>query len=197
MHLSGLTKRVQRSRDGRYLALGTVVSIGTLLFSVGVAQAQSAAVVHDCNQFAAVVNRGATSLSAFEGEIIAFSQNAAQAETLEDITRAAQQYVDAVDEVVVLLDTIVVDLDALPLVDTQMSTYRSDYAQLVTGFSDNLTLASDAMGEVAAVESEAQLQTQLELSLVDMLQAVEEIEGLAAQTGTLIEGVNAYCGTTL
>ncbi|MEM0979490.1 MAG: hypothetical protein AAGH78_04360 [Cyanobacteria bacterium P01_H01_bin.58] len=192
-----MTRRDQRSRYDRYLALGIAVSVGTLLPAVGIVQAQSAEVVQDCNQFAAVVNRGAASMSAFESEIIAFSQNAAQAETLDDITRAAQQYVDAVDDVVVLLDTMVVDLDALPLVDTQVSTYRSDYARLVTGFSDNLSLASDAMGEIAAVESETQLQTQLESSLVDMLQAVEEIEGLAAQTGTLIEGVNAYCGTTL
>lgn len=167
------------------------------LWPVGSAQAQSAEVVQDCNQFATVVNQGATSLSAFDSEIMAFSQNAAQAETLDDITRAAQQYVDAVDEVVELLDTIVVDLEALPLADAQMSTYRSNYAVLVTGFSENLTLASDAMGEVAAVESEAQLQTQLERSLVDMLEAVEAIEGLAARTSTLIEGVNTYCGTTL
>ena len=160
------------------------------------AQAQSNPPVAECNQFADVVNRNQEILAAFETEINNFSDNASQAESLEDIQSAASQYVDAVDEVTSNLGTLATDLESITFSDNQLSTYRANYVAVISGFNDALSIVSEAMGNVAGSESEAELSESLEAVQTDTVEAVGQIEELATGESDIIDGVNDYCGAS-
>ncbi len=158
------------------------------------AAAQSPAIIADCNQFADVVNQNEAAMATFEIAIANFSQNAAQAATLADITAAAEQYVAAVANVTEHLDTVSVDLQELPIADTQLVSYRDEYAVVMQGFSAALKQAGNAMNGVARVETEAQLLQEIEVVSTQTATVVPRIEQLSNQEADLIDGVNAYCG---
>jgi ABC-type transporter Mla subunit MlaD len=172
---------------------------GTVLLTplaVSVAEAQATPPVEECNQFADVVNRNQAILEAFETEINNFSRNASQAETLEEIRSAASQYVDAVDEVTDNLSGLVTDLEALSFSDNQLSTYRTDYVAVVSGFNSALSIVSSAMGGVAEADSESALSESLQAVQTDTVEAVDQIEGLATDESEIIDNVNEYCGAS-
>lgn len=156
--------------------------------------AQTADLVEECNLFAENVNRNQAILDAFEAEIAIFSESANQAETLEEITAAADQYVSAVDMVTSDLSTLADDLEALPLDDSELSSFRSDYVAVVLGFNAALDTVSAAMESIAASQTEAELSSNLEVFAQDAGDAVEQIQTLAVEESDIINGVNVYCG---
>ena len=170
--------------------------VGLWLFSgpsLWRAQAQSSDLTEECNQLAGAVNQNAEIMAAFEAEINDFAQNASQAETLDDIKSAAKQYVDAVDGVTVGLDGLSSDLDALPLSDNQLSSYRDEYVTVVAGFNEALTSVAAAMNGVAETESEEQLPERIETVQAETEIAVEQIDQLSAQESDIVERVNVHC----
>lgn len=182
------TPRAQTCLRGVVAAIALVIATGSDTF------AQSAAILDECNQFAEGVNRNQTIMDAFEAEIATFATNAAAAETLEEITAAASQYVEAVDEVTDNLDVLATDLTALAFEDTQLANYRDDYVGVVTGFNTALDTVSTAMAAVAAAETQDDLSDSLAVVANDTSTAVEQIETLAVDESDLIDGVNTYCG---
>ena len=150
--------------------------------------------VSQCNRLAEVVNQTQGFMQEFEAEIASFSSNAAQVESLDDIKGAADQYITAVDKVVVNLDTLVTDLEGTELADEELITYRDNYIQVVQGFSTALQGASSAMAIVGEVESEADLPAKIEESQQETMNAVSSIQELSVQESTIIGEVNAYCG---
>jgi DNA repair ATPase RecN len=172
---------------------------GSLLFTTSpfrAAHAQSPPSVAECNQFADVVNRNQEILAAFESEINTFSDNASEAETLEDIRSAATQYVEAVDAVTENLSILSTDLEALAFSDDRLSTYRTDYVAVVAGFNDALSIVSEAMSRVATAESETALAENLEVVQTDTTAAADQISDLADDESDIIGGVNDYCGAS-
>lgn len=156
--------------------------------------AQSEEAVSECNQFAASVNRNQAIMATFESEIDAFATNASEAETLAEITTAASQYVEAVDQVNTSLDNLATDLGALNFTDSQLTTYRDDYVTILVGFNAALGTMSEAMAVVAAATTEEQLSNSLESVASNATTAVEQIETLAVDESNLIDDVNLYCG---
>jgi hypothetical protein len=150
--------------------------------------------VSQCNRLAEVVNQTQTFMEEFEGEIADFSSNASQVESLDDIKNAANQYITAVDNVVTNLDGLVTDLEGTELSDEELVAYRDRYIQVVEGFSGALQQASDAMGIVAGVESEADLPAKIEESQQETMDAVGSIQELSVEESSIISEVNAYCG---
>ena len=157
-------------------------------------KAQSRALVGECSQLAAAVNQNAEVMANFETEIDDFAQNAAQAETLNDIKSAAKQYVDAVDNVTKSLDDLAGELDTLTLTDEQLASYRDEYVVVVTGLNDALASIATAMTGVAETESEAQLPEQIGILEDETLVAVQQINELASQESDIVGDVNAHCG---
>ena len=94
----------RNARPVARLITGLVMTFGLAIVTGTGAIAQSEEDVNECNQFAASVNRNQTIMATFESEIETFSTNASQAETLEEITAAASQYVEAVDGATTSLD---------------------------------------------------------------------------------------------
>lgn len=160
------------------------------------ARAQSAALVVECNRLATVVNRNQDIVADFEAAIDAYSQTMTQAETLDDIKSAARQYVDAIATTTDALDGLTTDLEALPLQDSQLSTYRDQYATVVRGVNGALIQAGEAMEEVVDIESEADLPEHIEATQTATLSAVEQIEALAGEESSIVEQINTYCGAT-
>lgn len=173
---------------GLAMTLGFAIGPGTSVL------AQSAEDVSECNQFAASVNRNQAIMATFEQEIATFSSNASQAETLEEITAAAAQYVEAVDEVTTNLDDLAGDIASLDFADGQLATYRDSYVTVVVGFNNALDVVSDAMAMVAAAATEDQLSDSLESVANNASTAIEQIEALAVDESNLIDDVNLYCG---
>lgn len=168
--------------------------MGAIALVGSAAWAQSGAIIEECNQFADGVNRNQEIMNTFEAEITTFAENAAAAETLDEITGAASQYVDAVEGVTDSLDTLAGDLEELAFTDEQLIDYRDDYVEIVAGFNTALIVVSDAMTTVAAAETEDQLSDSLKAVGDETAVAIGEIETLAIGESELIDGVNAYCG---
>lgn len=150
--------------------------------------------VSQCNRLAEVVNKAQGFMPEFEGDIQAFSTNAAQVESLDDIKQAADQYVAAVDKVVGSLSDLVNELETTELSDEPLIAFRDRYLEMVEGFSSALNQASDAMSIVRTVEAEADLPAKIEESQQQTVQAVQLIQGLSVQESAIINEVNAYCG---
>jgi hypothetical protein len=153
-------------------------------------------VVAECDALGETIDQTVDFMAAFEAEIVDFSRNAAQVETLADIIAAANQYIAAVDGVVLNLDGLVIDLGEVPLTDADLANYRDAYTIVVAGFADALDLAGDAMAIVAATESEADLPGNIEASQVQTFAAVDQIQALSSQEAQIITAVNDYCGLT-
>lgn len=182
-------------RSPRLLTASVVASVGVWAIAPQwSAKAQSAPPVEECNQFAEVVNRNQTIFEAFEREINSFSDNVSQAETLDEIRAAASQYVSAVDDVTVNLETLATDLEDISFSDNDLAAYRNDYVAVVSGFNNALEIVSAAMAGVAASSTDAELSENLEAVQTDTTEAVDQIENLAAEEASLIAGVNDYCG---
>ncbi len=152
--------------------------------------------VSQCNRLAEVVNKAQGFMPAFESDIQAFSTNAAQVKSLEDIKAAADQYVTAVDSVVTNLDSLVAELQGVELSDEQLVAYRDRYIEMVEGFSSALNQAGDAMNIVQDVEEESELQAKIEESQQQTVQAVQLIQDLSVKEAAIINEVNTYCGAT-
>ncbi|MEO1094679.1 MAG: hypothetical protein AAFX01_07235 [Cyanobacteria bacterium J06638_28] len=150
--------------------------------------------VSQCNRLAEVVNKAQGFMPAFESDIQAFSTNAAQVQSLDDIKAAADQYVAAVDSVVGNLDSLVTELGAIELTDEQLIEYRDGYIGMVEGFSSALNQASDAMNLVQAVEDDSELPAKIEESQQETVKAVQLIQDLSVQEASIINEVNTYCG---
>ena len=163
---------------------------------MGQAQAQNSTLAVECDALAETINQNLTFMTAFETEILAFSQSASQAETLDDITAAADQYITAVDGVVANLDGLVLELGDVSILDADLANYRDAYAIVVAGFADALETAGDAMEIVANTESEAELPGNIEALQSGTFDALEQVQGLTSQEAEVIAGVNAHCGYT-
>lgn len=150
--------------------------------------------VSQCNRLAEVVNQTQGFMQEFEAEIADFSSNASQVESLDDIKAAADQYITAVDNVVGNLDSLVTDLEGTELSDEELVGYRDRYISVVQGFSGALGQASEAMGIVSGVESEADLSAKIEESQQETMNAVGSIQELSVEESSIISEVNAYCG---
>ncbi|NER79354.1 MAG: hypothetical protein F6K42_07175 [Leptolyngbya sp. SIO1D8] len=150
--------------------------------------------VSQCNRLAEVVNKAQGFMPEFENDIQTFSTNAAQVRSLEDIKAAADQYVDAVNNVVGNLEALSVELNEVQLSDEGLVAYRDRYIDMVEGFSSALKQASDAMSIVQDVEAEADLPAKIEESQQQTVQAVQLIQDLSVQESTIISEVNTYCG---
>ncbi|NER81443.1 MAG: hypothetical protein F6K42_18125 [Leptolyngbya sp. SIO1D8] len=193
MRLMSLLGNLPRSPRLVYL---TLIAGSSLLAIVPqeTAKAQSQTLAAECNQFATVVGQNQQIMASFNAEIEAFSQNASQAETLEDIQAAARQYVEAVNGVIENLDTLVDDLNVLSLSDEPLSSYRNQYSAVVEGFNESLMIAAEAMNGVAEAESEEVLPERVETLQTDTVGAVEQIQQLAAEETDIIQNVNTHCG---
>ncbi len=164
--------------------------------AMGTAQAQNTALTAECDALAETINQNLVFMTAFDAEIAQFSRSASQAETLADITAAANQYITAVDGVVSNLDGLVIELGDVPLTDANLADYRDAYAFVVAGFADALDIAGNAMAIVAATQSEADLAANIEASQGQTYSAVEQIQGLTNQEANVIAAVNTYCDYT-
>lgn len=150
--------------------------------------------ISQCNRLAEVVNKAQGFMPEFETDIQAFSTNAAQVKSLDDIKDAADQYIAAVDKVVGSLDDLVSELNGTELSDEQLIDFRDRYIEMVEGFSSALDQASEAMSIVRTVEAEADLPAKIEESQQQTVQAVQLIQDLSLQESSIISEVNAYCG---
>ncbi|NEQ43155.1 MAG: hypothetical protein F6K00_06195 [Leptolyngbya sp. SIOISBB] len=176
------------------LISGLVMTLGLIMTPGTGALAQSEEEMSECNQFAASVNRNQAIMATFEREIETFSTNASLAGTLAEITTAASQYVEAVDEVTTNLDNLANDLASRDFVDSQLTTYRDGYVTVVVGFNNALGVVSEAMAMVAAAATEDELSDSLESVASNASAAIEQIETLAVDESNLIDEVNLYCG---
>lgn len=172
----------------RWWRVSTGAVIALLIASCGESK------VSQCNRLAEVVNKAQGFMPEFEGDIQAFSTNAAQVKSLEDIKSAADQYVDAVNKVVGNLDDLTNELESTDLSDEELIGYRDSYIEMVKGFSSALNQASEAMGIVQDVEAEADLPAKIEESQQQTVQAVQLIQNLSVQESSIINEVNTYCG---
>ncbi|MEM9007562.1 MAG: hypothetical protein AAGE59_29065 [Cyanobacteria bacterium P01_F01_bin.86] len=181
-------------RSPRFVWIPLLAGFWSLSGSLSsIAQAQSNELAAECNQLVNAINQNAQIMMAFESEIAAYSQTERQAETLEDIKSAAKQYVDAVDNVTVGLDGLSVDLDALLLANTELSSYRDQYVTVVTGFSETLATIAVVMTDVAETESEEQLPERIEAVQTQTGTAIAEFDQLSMQESDIVEGVNNLC----
>lgn len=185
---------LSNTRSVAPLITGLGMTLGFAIAPGAGVLAQSEEAVSECNQFAASVNRNQAIMATFESEIDAFATNASEAETLAEITTAASQYVEAVDQVNTSLDNLATDLGTLSFTDSQLTTYRDDYVTILVGFNAALGTMSEAMAVVAAATTEEQLSNSLESVASNATTAVEQIETLAVDESNLIDDVNLYCG---
>lgn len=150
--------------------------------------------VSQCNSLAAVVNETQNFMPEFDADIQTFSEKAAEVKNLEDIKAAASQYTAAVDKVVGNLDSLVQDMEALSLKDETLIQFRTDYIEVVQGFSQALAEASEAMDLVVSIASEEDLPATVEASQKQTVEAASAIEELSQKEAELITAVNTYCG---
>jgi hypothetical protein len=190
--------QIFRCRGVRSPRLSAVLfTVVTCLFTLSLhssAVGQSDAPVEECNQFSAVVNQNQEILSDFEQGIGVFSRSASQAETLQDVTAAASEYVDILDNVTEDLNGLTSNLTAVPLTDNQLLSHRDDYVTVVAGIGEVLITLSSSMSTVAESTSEAELVDSLETVSSDTLGMVEVIEELSAKESDIVSELNTYCG---
>ncbi|MEO0455733.1 MAG: hypothetical protein AAF152_04005 [Cyanobacteria bacterium P01_A01_bin.114] len=149
--------------------------------------------VAQCNSFAEVINEAQGFKAEFESEIDGFTQQAAQAQSLEDIQTAATQYIDAVDTVVGNIDGMVSSLEGLSLADEQLEQHRGDYVGIISGSATELQVASEAMKLVADAKSEADLGNVLDAFQQKANTAFTNLQDLSNRESELVTNINAYC----
>ncbi|RZM82209.1 hypothetical protein [Leptolyngbya iicbica] len=174
--------------------LRLLMVIGMMVMPRGGVLAQTVPLPQECNEFAESVNRNQAIMANFEAEIATFAENAAAASTLDEITAAASQYVDAVDQVTNSLEALAAELESLAFTDAQLQGYRDDYVDVLAGFNGALDTVNAAMSKVAIVETESELIASLEAVEMDSSTAIEQIASLATDESNLIDDVNSYCG---
>ncbi|MEM9807921.1 MAG: hypothetical protein AAF959_21860 [Cyanobacteria bacterium P01_D01_bin.56] len=152
------------------------------------------ATVAQCNAFADVINQAQVFKDEFESEIDSFTQQAQGAESLTDIQTAASQYIGAVDKVVGNIDGMVTSLNDLELADEQLSQYRTNYADIITGSAQELQVAGEAMQLVADAQSETDLSNVLEEFQSKANNAFTNLQTLSQDEATLVTDINSYCG---
>ncbi len=185
-------------REGRSLwgefswILGITGAIAIMGFFPLKTPAQS--LLEDCNQFVETVNQNEALLDTFGSEIAAFSETIDQAKTLADIQTAAQQYVSAVGNVTTGLGELASEIADLPLVDAELSDYRSQYVGILGGFQDALNQIASAMELVAGASTEQDLLNNLEKLEQDTDLAVRDIDQIAIAESELIDAINRHCG---
>jgi len=201
------------SNQNKAVVIGTSVAVGcVIIVTLGIGWMQFVSfrneqklvaerealedVSAECRDLSRLVNRAQDFMPAFEAEIQTFSNNAAQVKSLADIKAAASQYTDAVDAVVGDLNFLLVDLRETELNNEQLLGYRNRYIDMVAGFSDALSQASDAMSLIQQAETAAELPPKIEESQQQTVQAVQRIEDLSNQEKTIISDVNSFCEET-
>lgn len=150
--------------------------------------------VAQCNAFADVINQAQGFKDEFEAEIDSFTQQAQGAESLDDIQTAASQYIEAVDKVVGSIDGMVTSLNELELADTELSDYRSGYADIISGSAQELNVAGEAMQLVANAKSETDLSNVLQEFQGKANTAFTNLQTLSQDEATLVNDINTYCG---
>ena len=191
MNFSNDFSPIPRSR-GSVLS-GLLLALGLITVPSHPVLAQTT-LLEECNNFAERINRNQVIMANFEAEIATFAENAASAETLDEITAAAAQYVEAVDQVTNSLETLADELTSLAFDDPQLQDYRDGYVDVLAGFNAALDSVNTAMSKVATVETEAELIASLETVEVDASTAIGQIESLAVEESNLIDNVNDHCG---
>ena len=150
--------------------------------------------VAQCNAFADVINQAQEFKDEFETEIDSFTQQAQGAESLGDIQTAAGQYIEAVDKVVGSIDGMVTSLNELELTDTELSSYRDGYADIIAGSAQELRIAGEAMQLVAGAKSETDLSNVLTEFQGKANDAFTNLQTLSQDEATLVTDINTYCG---
>lgn len=175
-----------KTRAHRYmLSAGALLTLG--LSSCGVST------VTQCNNFSEVVKQGEEFQAEFEAEMQSFGENFAGTNELEGLKNMASGYRDAVGKVVVKIDAMSTDLEALELPDEDLAAFRDRYTEVTTQFSTELQNTSEAMGLIQNVESEEELisaVTEFQTKAVDSFQ---NLETLSTQGDDLTTEINQYC----
>lgn len=175
-----------KTRAHRYiLAAGTLLTLG--LSSCG------ASTVTQCNNFSEVVKQGEEFQAEFEAEMESFGQNFAGSEELEGLKNMATGYRDAVGRVVVKIDAMGTDLEALKLPDETLAAFRDRYTDVTTQFSQELQNTSEAMGLIQNVESEEALIPAVTEFQNQAVGSFTNLEQLSTQGDELTTEINQYC----
>lgn len=176
-----------------------VTALLTMALALGLSSC-GASKVAQCNSFAEVINDAQGFKAEFESEIDGFTQEAAKAQSLEDIQGAANQYIGAVDTVVGNIDGMVSNLEGLSLADEQLAQYRGEYVDIISGSATELQVASEAMQLVADAKSEADLGNVLEAFQQKANTAFTNLQDLSGRESELVGNINTHCdaegGTT-
>ncbi|MEO0706065.1 MAG: hypothetical protein AAF050_10425 [Cyanobacteria bacterium J06649_5] len=151
--------------------------------------------VSQCNQFADIINDSQSFKGEFEAEIENSMTQASGAQGLEDLQASAGEYTKAVDKVTEKIGVMVQNLEGIDISDEQLDEYRDTYVTVITGSRDALTSASSAMQLVAKAQTEDEFREIFDTFQTQANSAFSDLQGLSAQETTLIEQVNAYCGS--
>ena len=114
----------------RVVSTGTAVTLMLALVLSSCGESK----VSQCNRLAEVVNKAQGFMPEFESNIQAFSENAAQVESLDDIKSAADEYIVAVNEVVTDLEGLVGELDGTELSDEELTKLSRSLHRYGQGF---------------------------------------------------------------
>lgn len=146
-----------------------------------------------CGQLVGTINRSGAFVSDYEQSINQSLTQISGAESLEDIKTAANTYIDAVDEAGDQTNTIIQDLQGLELSDEQLSSYRDQYASVLTESAAALTAAQSAMQLIADAETETDFSANFDTFQKQTSTAYETLQSNDSVGNTTIEEINNYC----
>lgn len=146
-----------------------------------------------CNQLISTINRSDSFIGNYEQSINQSLTQISRAQSLGDITAAADSYIGAVGEASDQTDSLAQDLSDLALADEQLGSYRDQYASVLAQSSAALTSARSAMQLIADAETEADFSASFDTFQTQTSAAYEEIQSADSAGSTTIEEINSYC----
>ncbi|EDX87274.1 hypothetical protein S7335_4982 [Synechococcus sp. PCC 7335] len=146
-----------------------------------------------CNQLISTINRSESFVGNYEQSINQSLTQISRAQSLEDITAAADSYIEAVGEASDQTDLLAQDLNDLAIADEQLSSYRDQYASVLAQSSAALTSARSAMQLIADAKTEADFGASFDTFQKQTSTAYEEIQSADSTSSITIEELNSYC----
>ncbi|AFY38439.1 hypothetical protein Lepto7376_2144 [[Leptolyngbya] sp. PCC 7376] len=167
------------------LSMGAVLTLG--LSSCGVSTVQQ------CNDLAEVMNQSEEFESEFEAEMEAFGSQFANSADIESIKTMAGSYMDVVGRVVVKIEEMTTNLQAVNLPDETLAGYRDQYAEVTTKFGQELAKTSEAMASLKDVETEADLIPAATAFQEKAVDAFTNLDSLSTEGDQLTSQIKEFC----
>ena len=153
--------------------------------------------VSQCRRLAEPINEANSFIQDYEQDMDQALAQFSGAQNLSDINAAASDYIRAVENVRTELDALAQATGSVDIEDEQLNEYRNQYTTVFSQWTAALVTARDAMRQLTDVTTEEEVRSLFGRFQAQTDSAYSAIQTIDGQEAALIEGINAYCSSSV